>query len=93
MAELQIADVRAQVIFSLFTDFENFTVFKPASHKEESVNEMLDQLIPGAVPYNLCASGRERLLRAVNRSSFPNRPVTSMLRTFQTIDRSFPKAS
>jgi NAD(P)H-dependent FMN reductase len=45
MAELQIADVRAQVIFSLFTDFENFTVFKPASHKEESVNEMLDQLI------------------------------------------------
>ncbi len=45
MAELQIADVRAQVIFSLFTDFENFTVFMPASHKEESVNEMLDQLI------------------------------------------------
>jgi NAD(P)H-dependent FMN reductase len=45
MAELQIADVRAQVTLSLFTDFENFTVFKPASHKEESVNELLDQLI------------------------------------------------
>jgi NAD(P)H-dependent FMN reductase len=45
MAELQIADVRAQVTLSLFSDFENFTVFKPASHKEEAVNEMLDQLI------------------------------------------------
>jgi hypothetical protein len=29
----------------MFTDFENFSVFKPDSHKEASVNEMLDQLI------------------------------------------------
>src|SRR5437016_10979103 len=34
MGELKIADVRAQVIFSLFTDFENFSVFKPATHQE-----------------------------------------------------------
>jgi NAD(P)H-dependent FMN reductase len=45
MAELQIADVRAQVTFSLFTDFENFTTFKPADHHGESFNTMLDQVI------------------------------------------------
>jgi len=45
MAELQIADVRAQVMLSLFTDFENFSVFKPNPHHENSVNSMLDQVI------------------------------------------------
>jgi NAD(P)H-dependent FMN reductase len=30
MAELQAATVRAQVLLSLFTDFENFSTFKPA---------------------------------------------------------------
>jgi NAD(P)H-dependent FMN reductase len=45
MGELQIADVRTQVALSLFTDFENFSVFKPASHHEKSVTDMLDQVI------------------------------------------------
>jgi NAD(P)H-dependent FMN reductase len=45
MGELQIADVRAQVGLSLFTDFENFSVFKPAPQQEKSVNAMLDQVI------------------------------------------------
>lgn len=45
MAELQIADVRAQVALSLFTDFENFRIFKPAPEQEKSVNAMLDQVI------------------------------------------------
>ncbi|HEY0665648.1 MAG TPA: NAD(P)H-dependent oxidoreductase [Gallionella sp.] len=45
MGELQIADVRAQVMLSLFTDFENFTAFKPATMHEKSVNTMLDQLV------------------------------------------------
>src|SRR5207244_10276576 len=45
MAELQVADVRAQVALSLFTDFENFSVFKPAEHQREAVNVMLTQLI------------------------------------------------
>lgn len=44
MGELQVADVRAQVMLSLFTDFENFTAFKPAAMHEASVNTMLDQL-------------------------------------------------
>lgn len=40
-----LADVRAQVGLSLFTDFENFRVFKPAAHQESSINTMLDQVI------------------------------------------------
>lgn len=45
MGELQVADVRAQVMLSLFTDFENFSVFKPAAMHDNEVNVMLDQLI------------------------------------------------
>jgi NAD(P)H-dependent FMN reductase len=45
MAELQVADVRAQVTLSLFTDFENFTRFKPAPYQEQTVNTLLDQVI------------------------------------------------
>jgi len=29
----------------MFTDFENFSVFKPAPHHEGAVNAMLDQVI------------------------------------------------
>jgi NAD(P)H-dependent FMN reductase len=45
VAELQIADVRSQVALSLFTDFENFTTFKPQALHEKSLKSMLDQLI------------------------------------------------
>jgi NAD(P)H-dependent FMN reductase len=45
MGELQVADVKAQVGLSLFTDFEDFSVFKPAPQQEKSVNAMLDQVI------------------------------------------------
>ncbi|NEW74883.1 NADPH-dependent FMN reductase [Streptomyces rhizosphaericus] len=45
MAELQVADVRAQVALSLFTDFENFSTFTPAEHQTEAVNTMLDQVV------------------------------------------------
>ena len=45
MGELMVADVRAQVALSLYTDFENFSVFKPAPHQEKSVHAMLDQVI------------------------------------------------
>ncbi|GAA3295037.1 NAD(P)H-dependent oxidoreductase [Dactylosporangium vinaceum] len=44
-AELQIADVRAQVALSLFTDFENFSVFKPGPQHETTLNTVLDQTI------------------------------------------------
>ncbi len=45
VAELQIADVRAQVSLSLFTDFENFSVFKPGDHHQPNVDMMFDQVI------------------------------------------------
>lgn len=45
MAKLQIADVRAQVTLSLFTDFENFSKFKPAAYHEKSFSDMLGQVI------------------------------------------------
>jgi NAD(P)H-dependent FMN reductase len=45
MAELKVATVRSQVTLSLFTDFENFTKFKPATFQENSANAMLDEVI------------------------------------------------
>jgi len=45
MGELQVADVRAQVALSLFTDFENFSVFKPGEFQEPSLQTMIDQVV------------------------------------------------
>jgi NAD(P)H-dependent FMN reductase len=45
MGELMVADVRAQVMLSLYTDFENFSTFKPAPHHEKSVETMLEQVV------------------------------------------------
>jgi NAD(P)H-dependent FMN reductase len=45
MGELMIADVRAQVALSLATDFENYSVFKPAERHVKSVGTLLDQLV------------------------------------------------
>ena len=45
MGELQIADVRAQVMLSLHTDFENLTTFRPAAHHARALGAMLDQLV------------------------------------------------
>jgi NAD(P)H-dependent FMN reductase len=45
MGELQVADVRAQVALSLFTDFTNFSDFTPAAHQTDAVGAMLDQVL------------------------------------------------
>lgn len=45
MGELQVADVRAQVSFSILTDFENFRAFRPDPSKLKALGTMLDQLI------------------------------------------------
>lgn len=45
MGELMVADVRTQVMLSLYTDFENYTTFKPAAHHAPTVNKMLDELV------------------------------------------------
>lgn len=43
--ELQMADVRQQVVLSLITEFENFSVFKPGDYNLAALNTMLDQVI------------------------------------------------
>jgi hypothetical protein len=45
MGELMIADVRVHPTLSLFTDFENYTTFKPAELHLDNVNTMLDQVV------------------------------------------------
>lgn len=45
MGELMVADVRAQVMFSLFTDFEAFTTFKPGPQHDKAIQTMLDQVV------------------------------------------------
>ncbi|WP_249871534.1 NADPH-dependent FMN reductase [Oceanobacillus saliphilus] len=45
LAELQVATVRTAVTFSLITDFENMSVFKPADYHKNNANEMFDQVI------------------------------------------------
>ena len=45
MAEVKVADVRAQVALSLFTDFENYVAFKPGPHQERAVTAMLDDVV------------------------------------------------
>jgi NAD(P)H-dependent FMN reductase len=45
MAELQIADVRQQVMLHFATDFENFSTFKPRREQEQYLAKMLDQLV------------------------------------------------
>ncbi|EMY34260.1 hypothetical protein D477_010471 [Arthrobacter crystallopoietes BAB-32] len=48
LAELQVAVVRNQVMFSLFTDFENFSEFKPTEQNAGTLAPMVDQLVPWA---------------------------------------------
>jgi NAD(P)H-dependent FMN reductase len=45
LGELSVADVRVHPALSLFTDFENGTVFKPADLHLTNVNGMLDQVV------------------------------------------------
>jgi len=45
MAKVQIATVRNQVLLSMFTDVENFSIFKPGPKREALINAMVDQLI------------------------------------------------
>ena len=44
LGELQVADVRQQVLLSLMTDFENYSVFKPHPRHEEELAVLLTQV-------------------------------------------------
>jgi NAD(P)H-dependent FMN reductase len=43
--ELQMADVRQQVVLSLITEFENYSVFKPGDYNLQALQTMLDQVV------------------------------------------------
>jgi hypothetical protein len=45
MGEIMVTDVRAQVMLSLFTDFEHFSTFTPDPRHEAAVHTILDQVI------------------------------------------------
>jgi len=45
MGEIKVADVRAQVALSMWTDFENFTTFKPHEQHDKAVHAMADEVI------------------------------------------------
>ena len=60
MGEIKIADVRAQVALSLFTDFENFTTFKPAPQQGAAVNAMLDDLVAWAEAFRMMRMQRTK---------------------------------
>src|SRR3989475_4065607 len=62
MGELQVATVRAQVGLSMFTDFENFSVFKPAPMQEKAVNSMLDQVTAWGGALKTLRGNKHRLL-------------------------------
>jgi NAD(P)H-dependent FMN reductase len=44
MSELQVAHVRQQLSFSMFTDFENFSTFAPGPQHSEAAVALFDQL-------------------------------------------------
>jgi NAD(P)H-dependent FMN reductase len=44
LSELQVAHVRQQVSFSLFSDFENFSVFNPGPQHDDVAEELFGQL-------------------------------------------------
>lgn len=48
LGELQIADVRTQILLTLFNDFENFKIFKPLAVHQANVTILLDQLVAWA---------------------------------------------
>jgi len=45
LGELQVADVRTAINFSLITDFKDMSEFQPADYHASNANEMLDQVI------------------------------------------------
>ena len=44
-AEVGLASVATMVTFSLITDFENFSVFKPADHHAQKLNDMISEVL------------------------------------------------
>jgi NAD(P)H-dependent FMN reductase len=66
LGELQVADVRQQVAFSLMTDFENYRVFTPAAYHQGMLATQLDQLVPWAAALKGVRDARSALAAAAS---------------------------
>jgi len=64
LGELQVADVRQQVSFSLLTDFEHYTAFTPAAYHQGMLATQLDQLVPWASALKSVRDARATLAAA-----------------------------
>ena len=64
LGELQVADVRQQVSFSLMTDFEQYTTFTPAPYHQGMLAAQLDQLVPWSTALKGVREARTELDRA-----------------------------
>jgi len=72
MGNLMVPDVTKQVCLSLFSDFENMSVFRPDPRHEEELHAMLDQVIAWA--------GALRTLRPSPRAArVPEKPTEGVL--------------
>jgi NAD(P)H-dependent FMN reductase len=60
MAAMHGATVTPQVGLSMFTDFENFSVFKPAAAQEQFVTRMLDHVIAWSGALSVLRTGETR---------------------------------
>jgi NAD(P)H-dependent FMN reductase len=69
MGEIMVADVRAQVMLSLRTDFENYTAFKPDPAHLETLRAVLDQVVAWA--------GALRPLRVAAQAGMPAQRVAA----------------
>jgi len=80
MAELQIADVRAQVSLSVFTDFVDGEV-RPAAHQHMALSTMLDQVVAWAAAL--------RPLRSSGSGADPADDRTAIGRLIADLERGF----
>lgn len=64
LGELQIADVRQAVGFSLTHDFEHYSVFKPGAHHVPSLATQLDQLVAWAGALRTVREAKQEQLAA-----------------------------
>jgi NAD(P)H-dependent FMN reductase len=62
MGNLMVADVTRQVMLSLFTDFENMSVFRPDPRHEAELHAMLDQVIAWAGALKALRSAKDAAL-------------------------------
>jgi NAD(P)H-dependent FMN reductase len=60
MASLQVATVTSQVGLSLFTDFEKFSILKPAEMQAKSVATMFDQVVAWSGALQVLRDNRKR---------------------------------